>query len=341
MHIRLLDPHDGPAARRWYAARTAGLTADLEEPITEEESALLASMRTNDSNPHTFRQAWGAWDDAECIGTVMLDLRRRDNVHLATVTLAVPPEARRRGIGAALFGIVRDEAAAAGRTVLTAEVSTRVAEDLPVTPGGRFAAARGGVVTHTERRSLVGVPFTDEALRGLEAAAAERGTGYRTVGWTGVAPPDLLDTYARLNTLMQRDVPHPPDREPPSYDAESLRAADQRLVDQGYGLVTTVVLAPGGGPVAYTTVCVLSGAGVDAIQENTFVLRAHRGRRLACLAKVANLRLLRASYPLARRLHTYTSDTNAPMRAINDRFGFRAVETTHTVEAPVRSPFGP
>ncbi len=73
-----------------------------------------------------------------------------------------------------------------------------------------------------------------------------------------------------------------------------------------------------------------------AHQDDTLVLRAHRGHRLGSRLKVANLRQLErlpVSDIAARRwLHTYTAQGNAPMQAVNARFGFRRVEVAHEFE---------
>ena len=63
------------------------------------------------------------------------------------------------------------------------------------------------------------------------------------------------------------------------------------------------------------------------------MLRAHRGHRLGTLAKVANMRQLAAVHPGVRHLHSWTADGNDAMLATNARFGFRAVEAMHVLEA--------
>ena len=60
-----------------------------------------------------------------------------------------------------------------------------------------------------------------------------------------------------------------------------------------------------------------------AFQEDTLVLREHRGRRLGMLVKTANLARLAEVQPGARRIGTWNAEENAHMLAINVALGFR------------------
>jgi RimJ/RimL family protein N-acetyltransferase len=132
---------------------------------------------------------------------------------------------------------------------------------------------------------------------------------------------------------MAADVPTgETEREPAVYDAERVLRAQRRNVEQGYRLVTTLVVDPAGEPAGYTLMYVTAD-GVNVLQDDTFVLAAHRGRRLGTRAKVANLRALAAGHPDARHVHTWTAEVNDAMQAVNARFGFRSVETMHEMEA--------
>jgi GNAT superfamily N-acetyltransferase len=58
----------------------------------------------------------------------------------------------------------------------------------------------------------------------------------------------------------------------------------------------------------------------------TTILRGHRGHRLGLAVKAANLAALQADHPERLWVSTQNAETNAPMVAINERMGFRAVE---------------
>ncbi len=336
MEIRPLDLNDASACSAWYAAMYAGAAAQRTAPVIIGAQALLTSMRTNDSNLINDRRAFGAWDDGECLGTVTLGMPRQENTSHAEIDVAVPPEHRRQGVGAALYdhglAIARQES----RTVISAEVNVPPDRTLETSTGGRFAQRRGFASEHVEQRLLLDLPVAAQRLDELERSARERSEGYRTVSWAGRTPEEWLEPFALMHTLMERDVPSGTlSRAPITYDASKLRASEQRMIEQGFGPVTTLVVDPGGAPAAYTAMLVAEPGSADVFQEDTFVLRAHRGHRLGLLAKAANLRALASRQPQTRHVHTWTAEVNDAMRSINQRFGFRAVETMHEVELTI------
>jgi len=73
-------------------------------------------------------------------------------------------------------------------------------------------------------------------------------------------------------------------------------------------------------------------AGAVAQQDDTLVLRERRGHNMGMHLKLANLAQLDKHRTTQRFLHTWTALTNAPMRKVNARFGFRAVEQHRELE---------
>ncbi|MNW53221.1 hypothetical protein D3C74_307740 [compost metagenome] len=59
-----------------------------------------------------------------------------------------------------------------------------------------------------------------------------------------------------------------------------------------------------------------------AFQEDTLVLREHRGHRLGMLVKVVNLDELAVRRPATERIHTWNAEENDHMLAINIDLGF-------------------
>lgn len=332
MEIQRLDPRDEAASGRWYAAMDTAARADRTAPLVMTQQALLTSLRTNADNTNYDRQAYGAWENSACVGTLLVELPLQENQHEAEVDVSVPPEHRGQGIGAALFDYAVDVVRGEGRTMISDEIDVPFGSRLDESAGGRFAGVRGFKSLHSEEHLVLDLPVPDERLHALEQVALERSNGHRLVSWTGTPPREWLGVFADLNTLMERDLPIGElDHEPTVYDTERIESSQRRLLDQGFGIVTTMVLDAGGEPAAYTTQFVV-GPGNDVMQDDTFVLRSHRGRRLGTLVKAANLRRLADEYPQARYVHTWTAETNDAMRVINEKFGFRPVERTHVVE---------
>jgi len=335
MEIRRVDLHRTAEAAAWYAALREAASADRVAPVVEERDALLTSLRSNDANPNYDRRAYGAWRGETCVGAALIDLPRRDNVHLAEVDIAVPPHARHRGVGRALFRRLSEIARQEGRTTLAAEVNAAGIgpHSLTGSPGGRFALACGFAGKHTELRLMLDVPVAEARLEQLEADIGRRSGTYALRGWIGIPPLDVLEPFARMHTLMDAEVPSGElSREPVAYDAARVLRMQQRLVEQGYGLVTTLAGDGSGRPIGYTTMFVMGGPKREVLQDNTFVLEAHRRRGLGTLIKLANLRLLAEHFPQAAHVHTWTAQGNDAMRAVNERIGFRAVETLHELE---------
>lgn len=333
MDLRALDPSNATEAAAWYAAMHAGAAAERTAPAIIGEQAVLTSLRTNDANLVNDRRAFGAWDGPTCLGAATLGMPRQENRELAEVDVTVPPEHRRHGVGGALYDYAVAVARAESRTTFEDEVNVPPDQNLATSAGGRFALARGFVSQHVEQRLLLDVPLPATTLDELARTAQQKATGYRVESWVGLTPDGWLESFARMHTLMEQDVPTGNlSRAPITYDAQKLQATEQRMIDQGFGPVTTLVLGPDGEPAAYTEMLVAEPGSADVFQEDTFVLRAHRGHRLGTLAKVANLRQLATRHPQTRHVNTWTAEVNDAMRTINERFGFRAVETMHEVE---------
>jgi GNAT superfamily N-acetyltransferase len=337
MDIRGLDLDSVGETDAWYRALSAAESADLVAPVVLGSEAVLTSLRSNDTNPSSDRRAFGAWRGAECVGAAVLGLPRHGNTHLAEIELGVPPGARQRGVGRAMLGHLREVARQEGRTVLAATVDVAGAgRPLAASPGGRFALACGFTPRHTEFRFLLELPVADEKLKALEEAAARRAGEYRVAGWTGVPPRDVIEQLARLHTMMDVDVPAGElSREPTTWDADRVLRTLERRIEQGHRPITTLISRPGAESAGYTTMLAMSGESRAVIQDNTFVLRSCRGRGLGMLAKIANLRLLAAEAPRARHVHTWTAEVNGAMHSVNERLGFRPVETMYEVEAAV------
>jgi hypothetical protein len=179
-------------------------------------------------------------------------------------------------------------------------------------------------------------PVAEQMLRALEEGAARRAGEYRLAGWVGVPPGNVIDQLARLHTLMDADVPAGElSRKPTTWDANRVLRTLERRIEQGYHLVTTLISGQDAEPVGYTTMLAMGGGSREVLQDDTFVLRSCRGRGLATLAKIANLRLLAAQAPQARHVHTWTAEVNGAMHAVNERLGVRPVETMYELEAAI------
>jgi GNAT superfamily N-acetyltransferase len=142
-----------------------------------------------------------------------------------------------------------------------------------------------------------------------------------------------VDAFAAMRTALERDLPIGElDIEPPQWDAGLIRSGERRMTEQGYAMVTTAAQHADGTFAGYSQLLVPEHDPGEVFQEDTLVMRAHRGHRLGAALKAANLAILADRYPRRRRLHTWTDGANGPMQHINAAFGFHRVEVLHELQ---------
>jgi len=296
-------------------------------------AARADGMRRPAMSPRTFR-AWlrygwtedpsEVWlardDDGEVSGWYLLTLPQRENRHLADVHLVVAPSHRRAGLGTALADHAADRAREAGRTILTG----RSDEFSAGTAFARSLGAQQRLVGTFSVLRLGAIPpghLTD--LRRKAAAAA---AGYSLVSWEGPTSEHRLTDVAALLGI-EADAPRAAGEEPQGWDAARVRAADQRLADQGWRFYSLAARAERAG-----TLVAITQLGVDpldpgwGIQSLTAVAGPHRGHRLGLLVKVAMLELLAAHEPHLSQILTLSAEGNEHMIAINTELGFTVLE---------------
>jgi GNAT superfamily N-acetyltransferase len=284
------------------------------------------------------------------LGAAEFGVPTADNTHLLDdLFIQVTADARRAGIGTALFGEVHRIAAGRGRTTIIGwtehrvsgtEVTERVNPSagegyLPADGATRFAESLGVELGQVERMSRLPLPRPPRQLDGLLAdAQAHAVPAYEVVSWTGRVPEKYLDGVAAMYYTLSVDAPSADlDLEPEHWDAERVRHHDARehLTGTGY---TTVALVAGTEQVAALTHLHSEPTAPGRVEQwTTAVAPAHRGHRLGMLVKVANLQLLATQLPGARHVDTWNAGENAYMLAINTRLGFRLHAVTGAWQA--------
>lgn len=279
------------------------------------------------------------------LGYATIRMAVRDNLDSAELEVQVHPDARRRGVGAALAAAVEAEVRASGRHVLMSWSGHRdeVEADDPealLAPTGvgalrasdpvvTFARTRGYELEQTERHSMLALPVPAEILDAQRAKAAAASTGYRLLTWVGATPPEHRDGMARLRNRMSVDVPMGALAfEEEVWDAERVVRQDERNARAGYTVLTAVAQHEESGRlVAYTTMIGPRANPAVVWQGDTLVHGEHRGHRLGLAVKVANLDQLTRERPSTRRIHTWNAGENEWMLAINIALGFVRVAT--------------
>ncbi|WP_024286520.1 GNAT family N-acetyltransferase [Cellulomonas sp. KRMCY2] len=279
---------------------------------------------------------------SEVIGTAGIAMPRTSNEHLAYLEVLVHPEHRGAGVGTALLAECERIAAEHGRRTLIAssEHPDEPAADDPFaieppTGSGRISAAdpeaafalhRGYALEQAERYSVLQLPIDPGLVERLhDDAAAQAGPDYRLVAWSDRAPDEWVDQFAGLETRMSTDAPMGQlEMKEDPWDVERIRTAEQDIAARGHGYLTVAAVhGPTGRLVAFTMVEYPWRQPEVVFQEDTLVVREHRGHRLGMLVKTDLLRRLAGIRPDARRIHTWNAEENAFMLGINVALGFR------------------
>ena len=309
------------------------------DDFRDAPQTLLAGFR-----PSSMRRRilLGARIGGELVGVATLKLPMLDNIHSAWVHVAVAPGARRAGLGSRLYAAVEQAALADGRRTLLGET------DHPVRPGAdsgpvvapesgigtipadsaaRFAADRNFDLEQVERISLLNLTDGVDWREKLASAAAAAGTDYVLEFWQGACPEHLVDDYALLRQKMSTDAPMAGlDVEEERWDAGRVREGEAKVRDMdAEELVSAVRHVPSGQLAGHTVLMVFNSNPVVAFQDDTLVLKQHRGHGLGRVLKAANLMRLRRELPDAARVWTWNAAENVHMLAINEELGFEPV----------------
>lgn len=249
----------------------------------------------------------------------------------------VLPAYRNRGIGTALFTLLESVAEADGcvNQIVYAASPDSPGERL-VAPTGfgslplrnpevHFLLRRGYRLEQVERGNRLALPYDRERLdRLLRAAEKRAGKEYEIIQWDGFTPilwqPDMAMLYERMST----DAPTAGLEEPAeSWPLDRFLDRQARLADGPRTVYTTAVVhRPSRALVGFTELSVPAETDRPVNQEDTLVVREHRGHRLGLLLKAWNLESVRRNEPGHPSVITFNAEENRHMLAINEELGF-------------------
>lgn len=266
-----------------------------------------------------------AYADGTPVGAVVVSLWQSEDRDQAYLELVVDPRHRRRGVGRALVDAAGEIARADGRRALVADVQAG-------SPAAAMAAALGGRSTLGDVRSRLATATLDRAA--LEEFAPPA-AGYRIVSWGNRCPDDLVDAAAAgqeaMNDRPQGDSVH----ENQVWDAARMRRREARHAAGGFEQLVVAAVHEESGAVAGLTEIIVPADPVAVWQENTAVVKAHRGHGLGIAIKATNLLRLLDAWPRTEWVITWNAAENTFMRGVNTRLGFVAVDEWQECEVPV------
>ncbi len=305
VEIRDVDQSDADALVAWNELMRQGYNATREAAWWRSPEATVAQFSV--PKPGRISMLLQAVVDGKPVGGAEAIADPGESVD---VEISVLPEFRRKGVGRALALAVRG---ALPHPI--GMVMTEVYED----DGLAFAKMCGLGVGNREVRQLLDWPLPDGELDELTRETP----GVSIESWTGACPAEYVQHLARLAIQMDEDVDLGDlSRPTTATDLAGLRQNEQRLLAQGYLTLTSLAIVDGT-PVGYTTLHVDRNWPEMVIQDDTLVDRDHRGKGIARILKLANLRLLSEVEEAsgAKYVQTYTSLANEAMLALNAQVG--------------------
>ena len=289
----------------------------LELPAQSGPSRMTSLHSGNDGRP--FDGLWTAVLADQFVGWATLELPWRDNLELARMRIIVHPDRRRQGLGTRLLELVLAAAIENGRTSI-ATLAWVGTDGVPFLEARGFSTS-GQHPYEVRRLDLPGTPTA--RWQQLYDEAAPRAADYELSRLVGPTPGDLLDGLVALHEAIN-DAPADTWLEPDVWDVDRVRAYDEAMTSRRQ--TTYRVLArhrPTGDWAGMSLLCVDEFAPGVAFQEDTSVVRAHRGHRLGLLMKADMLLWLNADRPEVSAVDTWNAADNLHMIAVNERLGSR------------------
>jgi GNAT superfamily N-acetyltransferase len=288
------------ALRADDVAAVARIWRELRPDAMHSENGLRHLLG---SFPERAQAAFWVAEDDDVVAWCFAHRRWHRATDNGYVWLGVLPAARGRGVGTALWQLAEEHVEAIGVARVNADV---VGDEA----GARFLERRGFAPVRVVVISAVDPRRVDGDELSGRREAAER-TGYRLVPYAEV------DVHALFKLELALSADEPGEEEPRQLSFEEWRQdlfEGPDMTQEG-----SYVVVSAEGPVAYSALSV-DPTTSRGRNEGTATAAAHRGRGLATLAKLAQLRWAAANG--IEQVVTDNDERNAPMLAINRRLGY-------------------
>ncbi len=275
-----------------------------------------------DQPPDGRRFAWLATAAGRAVGVAWAGTESdpEDELQVCSVEILVPPSERRKGVAEALVARLVVDVEEAGQTSLAAFPCHDLDHEAAVALCRRY----GMTPRSEERCSRAQVGNVDEDL--LDRWLAEAPTaapGYRLERWEGPVPEAWAEAWGEAKVGMDDAPLDDFEYRRHDLDVDGQRRRDEAKAAAGFRLHRSLVVAPDGSAAGLSELMLHEDRPQIAYQDDTAVLRAHRGRRLGRWLKAANYRALRAAHPEVEVIETYNAESNPWMLDINVAMGFR------------------
>ena len=283
------------------------------------------------------RPMWTVVVDGRLVGRVGVDLPLEDGSKVAFFLIELLKDVQGRGIGSTAYTeLVEPAAREHSRTVLQSWAEQNEAPgprlEAPTGFGGvpadhpatRFYLRHGYRLEQVERCSAFDLQGSFDGVERLLAQAREAARDYRVVTWTAPTPSEYVAGYGWMKSRMITDAPAAAlEFDEEEWDAARVARHDSTYTSSGRLLHVTAAQHIATGELCAFNELVIGKDRTEAThQEDTLVLKEHRGHRLGMLVKCANLMAWREMAPDSPRVITYNAEENRPMLDINEAIGF-------------------
>lgn len=282
---------------------------------------------------------WTVQQEGEVVGRAVVDVPHDAGSRVVIATIELLPRVWGQGIGTAVLPHVEAIAREHGRSVIQNWTEQQASEgpriDAPTGFGSvprdhvaRFLQNNGFGLEQVYRVSHLALSDdVDTRVGVLLAEAREAASDYRVVHWTSPTPADRIDDYAWLKSRMSTDAPSAGlDADEEKWDAQRVTEMEERVAQMGETLLIVAAEHIGTGRLsAFTELGIGADHSATTHQNDTLVLKEHRGHRLGMLLKCEALRLWRELMPTSGLVITYNAEENRPMLSINEAIGFQAI----------------
>jgi GNAT superfamily N-acetyltransferase len=286
-------------------------------------------------DPTEIRFMWLAVWDGEIVGRAGIDIPLEEGSKVVFWEIELLRKAWGRGIGSRAYELIEATAREHGRTVLQSWASHPAADGPQLTPptgfgaipddtAARFYRKHGYTLEQVERNSAFDLTGSFDVVERLLAEAEAASADYRVVQWFAPTPPEFVEGYAWMKSRMSTDAPSAGmEFDEETWDAERIARHDALYTDSGRLLLVTAAQHIETGELCAFNELVVGRDRTEAShQEDTLVLRDHRGHKLGMLVKCAGLVRWRELAPESPRVLTYNAEENRPMLDINEAIGF-------------------
>ncbi|MEV8457891.1 GNAT family N-acetyltransferase [Streptomyces sp. NPDC052095] len=312
--VGLLLLHGRNAIEDFYLPYRQALARERPSDPPACRTAFLGQMKH--PRPGSSVLAWGARVNGRPIGLCAVGISDSED-SADIVHFYVHPEARRTGVGTALF---REAARHLTKNGLRKVSAFTTSSEAGSSSGDAFAEAIGFVCRLRYKRLSL-------QLREASSTPAEQtASGYQILNWRSGVPGEHRAAFAEMSSRLAEEEAARSDSSRPheDFDGEKIDALYRSLRTWGYRTyLSTVRHVASNELVGYSSLGLADSHRRHASQWDTIVFPSHRGHALGTILKQANLSWARQYEPELATVTTWNAVGNNAMLHVNESFGFR------------------